>query len=201
MRRGNGEGSIYQRGDGRWAGAVYVYNREGGRQRRQVYGRTRAEAAGKVSDLISRNREHRPAAAVRITVEQFGLAWVARLGMSGLKPATVSNYGWVLQRYVYPEVGHVRLVALTPQHVRDLLHSTGERGVSPRTVQLTRAVLRSLLADAEREELVHRNVAGLVKGRGLSDRRWCRGPWIRPCAFSPRCVSIGSGRCSPSEWP
>ncbi|MGB3684773.1 MAG: site-specific integrase [Ornithinimicrobium sp.] len=164
MRRGNGEGSIYLRSDGRWAGAVYVYNRDGGRQRRQVYGRTRAEVAGKVSDLMTRNREHRPAAVVRVTVEQFGRGWVARLEMSGLKPATVSNYGWVLGRYVFPEIGGVQVVSLTPQHVRDLLRATSERGVSTRTVQLTRAVLRSMLADAEREELVHRNVAALVKG-------------------------------------
>ncbi|MGB3187315.1 MAG: site-specific integrase [Ornithinimicrobium sp.] len=164
MRRGNGEGSIYQRSDGRWSGAVYVYNRDGGRQRRQVYGRTRSEAAGKVADLLTSNREHRPAAVVRITVEQFGRSWVGRLGMSGLKPATVSNYGWILERYVYPEIGGVRVQALVPQHVRDLLRATADRGVSARTVQLTRAVLRSMLADAEREELVHRNVAGLVKG-------------------------------------
>ena len=84
--------------------------------------------------------------------------------MSGLKPATVSNYGWILQRYVYAEIGSVRLVSLTPQHVRDLLAATADKGVSPRTVQLTRAVLRSMLADAEREEVVHRNVAALVRG-------------------------------------
>ncbi len=164
MRRGNGEGTIYQRIDGRWTGAAYVFNRDGGRQRRQVYGRTRAEAAGKVTDLLKSNREHRPAAVIRVTVEQFGKDWVSRLAMSGLKPATVSNYGWILQRYVYAEIGSVRVVSLTPQHVRDLLAATAAKGVSPRTVQLTRAVLRSMLADAEREEVVHRNVAALVKG-------------------------------------
>ncbi len=164
MRRGNGEGTIYQRVDGRWTGAAYVFNRDGGRQRRQVYGRTRAEAAGKVTDLLKSNREHRPAAVIRVTVEQFGKDWVSRLAMSGLKPATVSNYGWILQRYVYAEIGSVRVVSLTPQHVRDLLAATAAKGVSPRTVQLTRAVLRSMLADAEREEVVHRNVAALVKG-------------------------------------
>lgn len=163
-RRANGEGSIYQRSDGRWAGAIYVYNRDGGRQRRQVYGRTRQEVVGKIADLQTANRQHIPAAPVKVTVQQFGESWVKRLRDSSLKPATVSNYGWILERYVFPEIGAVRLVALSPQHVRDMLSAVAARGVSARTVQLSRAVLRSMLADAEREQLVHRNVAGLVKG-------------------------------------
>ncbi|GAA6525039.1 site-specific integrase [Intrasporangium sp. DVR] len=163
-RRANGEGSIYQRQDGRWTGAVYVYNRDGGRQRRQVYGKTRAEASAKVTELLGLNQKHIPAAPIAVTVQDFGTGWVSRLGTSGLKPATVSNYAWVLNRYVYPRLGRVRLVTLSPQHVRDLLTSVADMGVSARTVQLTRAVLRSMLADAERDQLVHRNVAALVKG-------------------------------------
>lgn len=163
-RRANGEGSIYQRKDGRWTGAVYVLNRDGGRQRRQVYGRTRAEAADKVADLISLNRKHVPAAPVEVTVQQYAESWLERLGSSGLKPATVSNYRWVLDRHVLPNIGRRRLVALSPQHVRTLLLTVSESGVSARTVQLSRAVLRSMLADAERDQLIHRNVAALVKG-------------------------------------
>lgn len=163
-RRANGDGSIYQRSDGRWAGAIYVYNRDGGRQRRQVYGRTRAEVAGKISDLQTANRQHMPAAPVTVTVQQFAEGWLRRLDASPLKPATLSSYRWIMQRYILPEVGGVRVAALSPQHVRSMLAAVSARGVSPRTVQLSRAVLRTMLADAEREQLVHRNVAGLVKG-------------------------------------
>lgn len=163
-RRANGEGSIYQRKDGRWTGAVYVFNRDGGRQRRQVYGSSRIEVAGKVADLVRLNEQHVPAAPVTITVQEFADSWVQQLASGGLKPATVSNYRWVLERYVLPRVGRLRLVALAPHHVREMLGAVSESGVSPRTVQLTRAVLRSMLADAEREQLVHRNVAALVRG-------------------------------------
>ena len=55
---------------------------------------------------------------------------------------TVCNYRWVLERYVFPVVGRVRLVSLTPQHVRDMLAATTARAVSPRTVQLSRSTLR-----------------------------------------------------------
>ena len=44
-RRANGEGTVFQRADGRYAASAYVPTRSG-RQRRTVYGRTRDEAAG-----------------------------------------------------------------------------------------------------------------------------------------------------------
>ncbi|HYN30662.1 MAG TPA: site-specific integrase [Dermatophilaceae bacterium] len=176
-RRANGEGSIYQRKDGRWTGAVYVLNRDGGRQRRQVYGTSRIEVAGKVADLLALNKKHVPAAPVTLTVRHFGVAWVDRLAAGGLKPATVSNYRWVLERYVFPSIGRLRLVTLSPQHVRSMLGAVTDSGASPRTVQLTRAVLRSMLADAEREQLVHRNVAALVRGPRVERQEVV--PWTR----------------------
>lgn len=176
-RRANGEGSIYQRKDGRWTGAVYVLNRGGGRQRRQVYGKTRAEVAGKVADLHGLNLKHIPAAPVALTVKDFGSTWVDRLHDSDLKPATVSNYAWILARYILPSVGTVRLVALSPEHVRKMLRTVSDSGASARTVQLSRAVLRAMLADAERDQLVHRNVAALVKGPRVEREEVV--PWSR----------------------
>jgi hypothetical protein len=48
-RRANGEGSIYRRGDGRWAGSLYVVTTRGRRKRVTVYARTRAEAREKMT--------------------------------------------------------------------------------------------------------------------------------------------------------
>ena len=47
-RRGRGEGSIYRRKDGRWAGQYEV-----GRKRRYIYGKTRKEVAGKVAKAVA----------------------------------------------------------------------------------------------------------------------------------------------------
>lgn len=135
-----------------------------------MYGKTKSEVVDKLSDLRALNRQHVPAAPVSLTVRQYADTWSAALEGSGLKPATASSYRWILGRYVLPEVGRVRLVALSPQHVRDMLAAVAARGVSARTVQLSRAVLRTMLADAEREQLISRNVAGLVKGPRVERR-------------------------------
>jgi len=60
-RRANGEGTVYQRADGRYAASAYVPTRSG-RKRRTVYGRTRDEAAGKLADLLAQARRGVPVA-------------------------------------------------------------------------------------------------------------------------------------------
>lgn len=53
-RRGAGEGSIYKRRDGLWAGDVQTgVDENGKRSRRTVYGKTRAE----VQDKVEKERE------------------------------------------------------------------------------------------------------------------------------------------------
>ena len=59
-RRGNNEGSIYQRADGWWVGQVlYGYKPDGKPNRKAVLGKTREEVADffrlKVNDLYTRH--------------------------------------------------------------------------------------------------------------------------------------------------
>ena len=50
-RRGNNEGSIYQRKDGKWCGQVLIgYNDRGKPTRKTFYGKTRADVAKKVNE-------------------------------------------------------------------------------------------------------------------------------------------------------
>ena len=47
-RRGNLEGSIFRRSEGRWAAALSLGYEGGRRRRKHLYGRTRAEVAQKL---------------------------------------------------------------------------------------------------------------------------------------------------------
>ena len=47
-RREPGEGNVYQRKDGRWAGRVTTGYEDGKQHRKWVYGRTRADAMEKL---------------------------------------------------------------------------------------------------------------------------------------------------------
>ena len=51
-QRGNGEGSIYRRRDGRWVGQYLVYTVKGPKYR-YLYGKTRAAVAEKLAKAIA----------------------------------------------------------------------------------------------------------------------------------------------------
>ena len=75
-RRANGEGSVYRRKDGRWVGAHYVLRPDGGRERRPVYGRTRAEASAKLAELVAKTAAGVPLAVKSWTVQAYAEHWL-----------------------------------------------------------------------------------------------------------------------------
>jgi integrase len=162
-KRANGEGSVYQRKDGRWSGATYVLQPDGGRRRRQVYGATRTEVSKQLAELKAKTDRGIPASISTWTVESYSAHWLANTAHGSLKPATVANYSWMMRKHIVPALGRVRLDSLTPAHVRELHTKVGAAGVSSRTVQLAHAVLRTMLSEAMREQVVARNVASLVR--------------------------------------
>jgi integrase len=174
-RRANGEGTVYRRQDGRWTGAHYVLRPDGGRVRRAVYGKTRKEAADKLAVLITKTGAGVPLAVDAWTVERYAAHWLDQVVAPRLRPATVSSYRETLRLHVVPELGRLRVSALSATHVRRLMALKSAAGLSPRSVQIIHGTLRAMLAEALREEVVARNVAALVRPPAL-EREEVR-PW------------------------
>lgn len=134
-KRSTGEGSIVQRTDGRWQASLQVDGR-----RRTVYGRTRAEAAGKLADLRQQAlRAGTMPDPGRRTVDDLLTAWLEAVTPS-LKPRTISDYAYTCRRYIRPAIGSVLLARLGPEHVQRLLSQLQSEG-HQRTAQLVYALL------------------------------------------------------------
>jgi integrase len=160
-RRANGEGTIYQRKDGRWEGAAYVLMPDGTRKRQRVYGSTWDEVASKRAALLAHDRQGIPAQAGD-KVRDYLTSWLA-VARPELRPRTYETYERCVARHIVPVLGNRRLHSLTPADVRTLMVRKLGEGLAPRTVQYIRAVLRSALTQAMRDGLVQRNVAALVR--------------------------------------
>lgn len=168
--RGKGEGSIYPLPNGKWMVQVENGTYANGRRRyarRQVA--TKADAGPALREL-----QRLADLSVQIdqsrTVEEYLTWWLANVAVSGLKPSVHEDYEGVVRRYIVPHIGSKRLVRLTPAHVQAMLRSLEEAGLSPRTRQYARSVLRRALSWAVVSELVPRNVAALVEGPKVSTR-------------------------------
>lgn len=162
-RRGNGEGSIYKRrSDGRWAGEYICQDDDGRPRRRQVYGRTRAEAVTKLQSAQRQVASGSTPPPERMTVALYLQRWLDDVAPSTVKPTTLDGYRWMVNRYWIDSIGHIRLSRLRPEHVQRVMRSMEQRSLSPRTIRQARAILRRALGQAERWGLVTQNAAALT---------------------------------------
>jgi integrase len=113
-KRANGQGSIYQRKDGRWAGAAFVLGANGTYKRVPVYGATADRVDAKLTTLKNRSNQGLPAEATGWTVAKYADHWLTHVAAPKLRPTTLARYRSMVSRYVVPAIGRKRLPALTP---------------------------------------------------------------------------------------
>jgi integrase len=161
-KRGNSEGSIFQRKDGRWCAVVDLGWENGKRKRKSLYAATRKEVAGQLSKTLREKAQGLPIRVDRQTVAEFLRRWLADAVKNSVRALTFEQYAQHIRLYIEPSIGQVQLSRLTPQQVQALTNARLSEGLSPRTVQITLFVLRRALEQALRWDLVVRNVAKLV---------------------------------------
>lgn len=104
----------------------------------------------------------------RTTVKQYATDWLAAVEPT-IRPSTFSSYRSVMENYVVPRLGPVRLSALTPAQLgrfyAELGASGGKTGgpLSPTTVRYAHTVLGKALQDAVGWGLLARNVVRAAK--------------------------------------
>lgn len=163
-RRGNGEGSIYKRRDGRWEARLDLGWTSGGRQRKSLYGRTRAEVIAKLARTQRAKEDGLAALDERTTVAGFLERWLEESARPALRPNSFVTYEGLVRNHLAPALGPIRLVRLTPQDVQHLLNQKSADGLAPRTVRNMHRVLHRALEVAARWGLVRRNVSSLADG-------------------------------------
>jgi len=162
-KRGQNEGSIFQRKDGRWVASLNLGWVEGRRTRKSYYGRTRKEVQDLLTKALADLQDGLPVLNEKQTVSDYLSWWLHHIAKSTVRPSTWASYEELVRLHLRPAFENVLLTKLTPQHVRTFLNDKLTSGLSSRRVQYLHAVLRAALNAAIRDQLLHRNVAALVK--------------------------------------
>ena len=183
--RANGEGSIFPYRNG-YAAYCWVRTPEGLRKKKWLYGKTREEVHGKWTKLQNEARE-RPIATKIPTVGEQVVYWLDNIVKPNAAPLTYATYETYIRIYLLPQLGRIKLDRLSVRDVqtwvnkiagecqccaqgKDRKRPEGKRRccavgrccrqqLSSRTLGNIRATLRSVLAHAQSEELLARNVA------------------------------------------
>lgn len=151
-RRGKGEGSVLQRSDGTWRGAITTgYDGQGRQVKAYVYGKTQGEALAKLQNI----KEQLAAGTYSksdATVSEFLGMWLKEKGRV-LRPSTVEQYARCVEKYIAPQVGGTRLDKLSPGRARDLINTIAdEHGTA--AANKSRVVLSNAYKLALRLQLV-----------------------------------------------
>jgi integrase len=158
-RRGNHEGNIRQRADGRWEARVTLADGAA----KSFYGKTHAEARVKLTEALRAIDTGAPIVRdERLTVGRYLDDWLERKRPS-VKPLTWVRYQGLLKHVIHAygekQVTKLSAAQLERLYAELMAPAAGGRRLSPTTVHHIHTLLHQALADAERLGLVARNVA------------------------------------------
>jgi len=154
-----------------WSYVIRAVDPESGRSRPRWVGgfATEKDAKAARDDARVKARRREYVDRSRVTVAQYLGAWLEGHEVE-IKPQTIASYRDLVNRYVVPKMGHMRLQGVQPAALtklyRDLRETGGVRGtgLSPRTVDYVHAVLRKAFNDAVRvDQILTSNPADRAK--------------------------------------
>lgn len=161
-RNANGEGTIYQRKDGRYEGALFVQTVSGRRKRVRVYGATRGEAHARLVDAKADANSGVPVPDHAWRLGDYLDYWLENVVRPTKRSATYEQCRRVAQQHLKPTLGRYQLKELSVPIVQAYLNAKlADSGTLP-LLQVIRKVLSAALTSAMREERVTRNVARLT---------------------------------------
>lgn len=160
-RRGQGEGTLFQRPDGKWMAQLDLGWRDGKRVRRSLYGATRREVVEKLKAARKAIEAGLQPTSDRLTVAAYLEDWLDAT-RSTVRPSTWQRYASMVRRQHIPRIGRIPLTKLIAGDVERMLRDM-EPDLSPRSRHHARAILRTALARAVRHGIIGRNAAALAQ--------------------------------------
>ncbi len=150
-KRGNNEGCIYRRKDGRWCAQVSLNGK-----RITKYAKTQHECRDWVKQTLDKIEHGLTFEGTQLSLERYMQSWLSGKELSR-RSSTVRNYRRYTDLYILPALGKLRLQAVVPAHIRQLYLRLQMEGKGARTIQLVHVTLRCAFAQAVKEGLIGYN--------------------------------------------
>jgi integrase len=154
-RRGHGEGTITERGDGTWAAAISL----GNKKRRWFYGKTRREVQDKLKRALLEQQQGKLLPVSRRTVGAYLAEWLEQVRPT-IRRRTHDSYALNVRR-LDPHIGKVRLDALSAADIRKA-YAALENSLSARSIEQAHTVLHTALRQAVLDGVLDKNPSDAV---------------------------------------
>jgi integrase len=146
-RRANGEGSVFQRKDGRWT-AVTPHP-----ERKHFTRKTQSAALLARSTFLKSKRGHVSNASSKQTLAEYLESWLASVEPS-LSYSTFHGYSILVHKHIVPIIGSTLLRSIGPQHIHEV---TVTLSPQPAVAKAAWKLLRQAFAVAVKWEFVSSN--------------------------------------------
>jgi len=147
-RRGNNEGSIRLRKDGKtWEGLYTYIDKNNVKKRRSVYGKSEQEVRDKLTLIRADTINGDNLDPDTITLRQWADYWLEN-NLIDIRQSTRYQYEQNLRLYVYPVIGKDRLQEITSPMVQKVISKMYADGRSAKTCKNTWSILHHMFDDA-----------------------------------------------------
>jgi integrase len=158
-KRGNGEGSVFQRkADKKWVASITLDDGT----RKVFYGNTKKEATEKLIKARSEQQQGMLIVTPDQTVTQFLNDWLENTQKDTVRSRTYERYEEIIRLHIVPVLERLQLQKLTAQHVQAFYGKKRKEGLSPTTITIFHSILHKALDCAVKWNIVSRNVCELV---------------------------------------
>ena len=163
-RRGNREGSIFQRKNGRWVGTATIGHTEDGKLiRKNVYGRTRMEVSDKLTKLTKRIDSDYFEQLKTNTIGQVMNEWLLVFKKSQVSPRTFEGNLTKFKRHIEPRIGNMQIEELTPIVIQKMLNDMLEEQLSLDYIKKTKFLIGQFFEYAVDNNIIQSNPINKVK--------------------------------------
>ena len=153
-RRGSGEGTVYQRTDGRWVAELTL---EDGK-RKYYYGKTQAEAIQKLKQAQYEMKQGILATGPKQKLADHLTYWLEQVKKRKLRASTYVRYRSTMNIHIIPALGHLPLSKVTLRTIQQFYNKKlDEERQSPSSVLNMHKVLNQAFAYAVKERLISIN--------------------------------------------
>ena len=158
-KRGNNEGSIRQRPDGRWEARVTIGTNPGtGKpERRSIYGKTQAEVRKQMTQILNALDNGTYQRPDKITVSKWMEEWLDTFCANKVKPLTLASYRGIIKNHINPRIGSLELQSVRGLHIQRLYNDMTEKGSSGKTVKNVGAILHKAFTVAIKQGILQSN--------------------------------------------
>lgn len=166
-RRANNEGSIFQRGDGRWGGALTMgYDENGKIIRKTIYGKSRAEVVKKLSEISGRMKSNSYDLVEQNDLETLMFEYLMTFKKSAVSPRTFEGNIRNFKLHIAPLIGKMKVYEIDNYAIQKLVNKLMEQGYSNDTVKKCKHLLNQFFEYAIDNKWILVNPALKVKIKG-----------------------------------